>query len=102
MKTLLDSRNQQSPSSSVCCSTGHNLSMGDESSYGGSLDFLDDHEIEDDNSGHSIDSAIIDDDNTDKSIGESDLNQDSAADRSNGGSFDYDLEAEDLGSTADA
>ena len=99
MKTLLDSRNQQSPSSSVCCSTGHNFSMGDESSYGGSLDFLDDHEIEDDNSGHSIDSAIIDDDNTEKSIGESDYDQGSATVRSNGGSFDYDPEVEEQGFT---
>ena len=76
--------------------------MDDESSYDGSLDFLDDHEFEHDDSSHSIDSAIIDDDNTDKSIGESDLNQDSAAGRSNGGSFDYDLEAEDQGFTAEA
>ena len=73
--------------------------MGDESSYDGSLDFLDDHEIEDDKSGHSVDSAMIDDENTEKSIGESDYDQGSVAARSNGGSFDYDLEVEDQGFT---
>ena len=67
LKTLLDSRKQQSPSSSVFCSTGHNRLFNDESSYEGSLDFLEDDQIGNDNSSRSIDSAIIDDDNTEQS-----------------------------------
>ena len=75
LKALLDGRKQQSPSSSVCCSTGHNLSFDDESSYDGSLDFLEDDQIGNDNSSRSIDSAIIDDDNTEQSIGGSEYGQ---------------------------
>ena len=96
---MIDNRKQQSPSSSACCSTGHNISFGDESSLGASLDILEDFEIDEDVLSQSIDSAIIDDENTiddtENTFDETEYGQESPSyARSFGGSIDYDPEIE--------
>ena len=96
---MIDNRKQQSLSSSVYCSTGHNISFGDESSYIASLDILEDFDFDGDDLSQSIDSAIIDDENTiddtENSFDETEYGHDSASyGRSIAGSIDYDPEIE--------
>ena len=94
---MIDNRKQQSPSSSACCSTGHNISFGDESSFGASLAILEDFEMDDDALSQSFDSAIIEDDQTENTLDESEYDEGSASrGRSNVGSIDYDPEIEGL------
>ena len=94
---MIDNRKQQSPSSSACCSTGHNISFGDESSFGASVNILEELEVDDDALSQSIDSAIIEDDQTENTIDESEYGEGSASrPRSNGASIDYDPEIEGL------
>ena len=78
LKTLVDNRKQQSPSSSAYCSTGHNISFGDESSFGASVNILEELEVDDDALSQSIDSAIIEDDQTENTIDESEYGEGSA------------------------
>ena len=75
---MIDNRKQQSPSSSACCSTGHNISFGDESSFGASVNILEELEIDDDALSQSFDSAIIEDDQTENTIDESEYGEGSA------------------------
>ena len=75
---MIDNRKQQSPSSSACCSTGHNISFGDESSFGASVNILEELEVDDDALSQSIDSAIIEDDQTENTIDESEYGEGSA------------------------